>query len=66
MEVDQICIQDLFVYRQTGLSREGHAQGHFEACGVRPHVLNRIHAEGIELSPDLFKRRRLESAKSVL
>ncbi len=59
MEIDQICIQDLFVYRQTGLSEQGHAQGHFEACGVRPQILDRIHTEGIDLSPDLFKRRRL-------
>jgi pilus assembly protein CpaF len=59
MEIDQICIQDLFVFRQSGLSDDGHAQGHFEACGVRPQILDRIHAEGIELDPDLFKRRRM-------
>lgn len=66
MEVDQICIQDLFIYRQTGLSEDGHAQGQFEACGVRPQVLSRIHAEGIDLSPDLFKRRRLMPAPAAV
>ena len=60
MEADQICIQDLFAFRQTGMSQDGFAMGHFEACGVRPQILDRIHAEGIDLSPDLFKRRRLE------
>ena len=66
MEIDQICIQDLFVFRQTGLSDEGMAQGHFEACGVRPQVLDRIHAEGIDLSPELFKRRRLTPAQATV
>ena len=66
MEVDQICIQDLFVFRQTGLDENSRAQGHFEACGIRPQVLDRIHAEGIDLSPDLFKRRRLMTEQAVV
>jgi len=59
MEGDQICMQDLFVFRQTGLGDDGMARGHFEACGVRPQLLPRIHTEGIDLSADLFKRRVL-------
>lgn len=61
MEGEQICMQDLFAFRQTGLGRDGKAEGHFEACGVRPQILARIHAEGIELSPDMFKRRMLRA-----
>jgi len=66
MEVDQICIQDLFVFRQTGLDEHSRAQGHFEACGIRPQVLDRIHAEGIDLSPELFKRRRLTAEQTAV
>ncbi|MCC6681598.1 MAG: CpaF family protein [Phycisphaeraceae bacterium] len=60
MEGDQICMQDLFIFRQTGLDDRGFAKGYFEATGVRPQLLNRIHAEGVDLSPEMFRRRRLE------
>ena len=36
IEGDSISLQDLFVFRQSGIDAEGHAKGHFEACGVRP------------------------------
>jgi len=65
MEGDQICMQDLFVFRQTGLDEHGKAKGQFEACGVRPQLLPRIHAEGIVLSADLFKRRVLRHPVAV-
>ncbi len=59
MEGEQICLQDLFCFRQTGLGADGHAQGYFEATGVRPQILTRIEAEGMKMPPDLFQRRRL-------
>ena len=59
MEGDTICLQDLFRFQQEGLDGNGRATGHFEACGVRPHVLERLAAEGIDLPPDLFRRRVL-------
>jgi len=62
MEGDQICLHELFRFRQTGLDADGHATGHFEACGVRPMLLPRIHAEGIDLSADIFRRRILDVA----
>ena len=34
MEGDVITMQEIF--RQTGMSAEGHAQGRFEATGIRP------------------------------
>jgi pilus assembly protein CpaF len=61
MEGDQMCLQDLFHYKQSGVGAEGHAQGQFEACGVRPRVLERMHEEGIALPQDLFHRRKLLS-----
>ncbi len=59
MEGDMICLHYLFQFVQTGIGEDGHAQGYFEACGVRPHVLDRLHAEGIDVPADLFQRRRL-------
>jgi len=60
MEGDQFTMQELFRFRQEGLGEGGHARGHFESCGVRPHLLDRIKAEGIDLPIDMFQRRVLE------
>jgi pilus assembly protein CpaF len=64
MEGETVCLHELFRYQQTGVDQNGHAQGHFEACGVRPHLLQKIQAEGINLPPDLFQRRRLQFNKA--
>ncbi len=59
MESDTVLIQDLFRFRQVSVDENGHATGDFEACGVYPHILERIKAEGIAMPDDLFKRRKL-------
>jgi pilus assembly protein CpaF len=64
IEGDAVCLQDLFQYRQLGLSSDGHAQGHFEACGVRPLLMDRLTAEGIEFPKGMFQQRKLVSGAS--
>jgi pilus assembly protein CpaF len=59
MEGDVVCLQDLFVFKQSGITADGHAKGQFEACGVRPRVLDRLIAEGSDLPQSLFERRVL-------
>jgi len=59
MEGDTICLHEIFRFNQTGVDDTGHACGHFEACGVRPLLLNRLKARGVEMAPDMFKRRVL-------
>jgi pilus assembly protein CpaF len=59
MEGDIICLQDIFRFKQTGVGEDGHAAGYYEACGVRPRVLELIEAEGSHLPGELFERRRL-------
>jgi pilus assembly protein CpaF len=59
MEGDVICLQDLFQFAQTGVGGDGHAQGRFEACGVRPMLLERMKAEGVALPDTLFMHRVL-------
>lgn len=61
MEGDVILMQDIFSYRQTGIGQDGHAEGVFEACGVRPHLLQRIESEGVHLPEHFFQRRVLET-----
>ena len=55
MEGDVITVQEIFHYRQTGTSSEGHVQGRFEATGIRPRFLDHVAAHGINLSADLFR-----------
>jgi pilus assembly protein CpaF len=58
MEREVILLQDIFVWRQEGIDAQGHARGSFEACGVRPQMLERLHAEGLDLPASVFQRRR--------
>ena len=55
MEGDIITMQEIFHFRQTGLTTEGHVQGRFEATGIRPRFLDHVTAHGITLSADLFR-----------
>ncbi|MBI4558838.1 MAG: CpaF family protein [Candidatus Hydrogenedentes bacterium] len=59
MEGDVILLQDIFRFRQTGVGADGHAQGFMEACGVRPHIVNRLEAEGVHFPDNFFAGRVL-------
>jgi len=61
MEGDKILMQDIMRFRQTGIGKDGHAQGHFEICGVRPQCLNRIEAEGMQFPERFFHQRVIEA-----
>jgi pilus assembly protein CpaF len=58
MEGDVITMQEIFRYRQTGVSSDGVVQGRFEATGIRPRFLDQVMAHGVSLSPDLFRPDR--------
>jgi pilus assembly protein CpaF len=60
MEGDQIQIQDLFLYEQTGVDQNGCATGHFIVTGIRPKCLERIESRGISLPSDLFMRKQIQ------
>jgi pilus assembly protein CpaF len=57
IEGDVILMQDIFHFVQTGIDSDGHAKGHFEACGVRPRMLQRMQSEGVHLPAEMFQRR---------
>ncbi len=59
IEGDTICLHSIFQFNQLGIDENGKAYGRFEACGVRPHLLSKFEAEGIEVPNDLFHRRVL-------
>lgn len=54
MEGDIITLQDVFVFKQTGIDDAGKVVGEFVATGVRPSFAERFHAQGIDLPPGLF------------
>ncbi|MFL6726991.1 MAG: CpaF family protein [Sphingomicrobium sp.] len=61
MEGEVITMQEIFRFRQTGMSGDGVVQGRFEATGIRPRFLDQVMAHGITLSADLFRpEARLE------
>jgi pilus assembly protein CpaF len=61
MDGDQIVINDIFRFEQTGLDGDGAAVGNFIATGVVPHCLEKIEHRGVKIPVELFKERVLES-----
>ncbi len=63
MEGEQIVLQDIFVFRQHGVDKDGRVIGEHVATGVRPLFMDLFEAEGVELPPDIFEpkveRRRI-------
>lgn len=47
-------LEDIFGFRQTGVSQDGTAQGNFFTTGYRPRFLERFEAWGLQLPADLF------------
>ena len=55
MEGEVVTMQEIFRFRQTGVSSDGIVQGKFEATGIRPRFLDQVMAHGITLATDLFR-----------
>jgi pilus assembly protein CpaF len=55
MEGDVVTMQEIFRFRQTGVSPDGVVLGKFEATGIRPRFLDQVMAHGVSLSPELFR-----------
>lgn len=59
MEGDTIVLQDLFTFKETGVSSEGKVQGKFLSAGIRPHCAERLEISGFKIpvswySEDVF------------
>ncbi|MCX7597452.1 MAG: CpaF family protein [Armatimonadetes bacterium] len=54
MEGDHITLQDLFVYRQRGVDRQGRVVGEHVATGATPLFIEIFEAEGVPLPLDVF------------
>ena len=54
MEGDVITLQDIFVYKQTGLDAQGNIKGSFKATGVVPSFIWKLTSNGIMVKDDWF------------
>ncbi len=56
MEGQIVTLQDLFVFRQTGVDEEGRILGSIVPAGIRPSFTERFDAAGIHLPEGIFLR----------
>ena len=61
-EKDVIMTQEIFRFRQLGLTAAGAAYGEFESTGIRPNLMARLEASSITLPPGLFQQATLLQA----
>lgn len=54
MEGDIITLQDIFVYKQTGIDNQGNIKGSFKATGVVPSFIDKLTTSGILVKDDWF------------
>jgi pilus assembly protein CpaF len=60
MEGEKIILQDLFEFKQTGLSPEGKVLGKMQPTGNVPTFIDEIRARGLHLDPAIFDPLRAE------
>src|SRR5438067_2267120 len=51
---DQVKVQDIFVFKQTGVSEDGKVQGWFTATGIIPKYFDHLQSSGEGVPKDLF------------
>ncbi|MCA9115247.1 MAG: CpaF family protein [Planctomycetaceae bacterium] len=54
-------IEDLYVYRMTGVGSNGKAEGHFYATGYEPLFLSRLANQAVTIPQELFAPRELQT-----
>jgi pilus assembly protein CpaF len=54
MEGDVVVLQDIFVFRQNGISEEGKLLGRLVPTGVRPKFYERLESSGIRIPSSVF------------
>jgi pilus assembly protein CpaF len=57
MEGDIVTMQDIFLFKEKGLSPEGKLKGDHHATGIRPNFLDRFEEIGIEMNVNMFSEQ---------
>ena len=60
MEGENIVLQDIFSFKQKGLTSEGKIIGQLIPTGVRPKFYDRLEASGIHIPASLFKENKVQ------
>jgi len=55
MEGETLSMQEVFAFKQTGISAQGLVEGAFVRSGVRPRFAQQLQVSGIYLDPQLFE-----------
>jgi len=50
-----INLNDIFIFKQTGVDTQGKVQGYFTATGYKPTFLDDLRVRGVSISDDIFK-----------
>lgn len=56
MEHDEIVMQDIFQFHQTGIDEHGRISGTFDPTGVRPRCLKKLQQSGVLVSEEWFQK----------
>jgi pilus assembly protein CpaF len=64
MEEAVITTQDIFLFEQQGIDKQGQVIGFHRATGVRPKFTDRLMRAGIELSSEIFDPSRRQAVRS--
>ena len=51
-----VLMQDIFVFRRTGVDENGMVQGEFTPTGIRPRRADELAAAGINLATGVFEK----------
>ena len=54
MEGNVVTMQDVFVFKRTGMGENGQVLGQFASTGIRPRFLEKLRLSGVELPPNTF------------
>ncbi len=58
MEGEQVSLQEIFKFEQTGVGPDGSVKGDLKATGIRPLFADRLEAYGVKLPDNLFNTTR--------
>ena len=55
MEMEEVVLQDIFVYKRLGFDKDGRIVGEHVPRGIRPLFMDKLEAEGLQLGPEIFE-----------
>ena len=56
---NNITLKDIFVYKQTGVDKDGHILGNFTSTGYKPGFVNDLKMIGLSLPEEIFEKDRI-------